>query len=77
VPVLIRMPSLGAEDEGQGTEVYECEVWVARGPGDGREHRWWWVSEQRQRPEEVLVIGLFDSSREGKEVAAGGGGGGG
>jgi len=72
VPVLIRTPSLGTEGEGQGkgVEVHECEAWVARGPGAGREHRWWWVSEQR--PEEVLVIGLFDSAREADGVAAGG-----
>lgn len=77
VPVMIRTPTLGTA--GRAAEIHECEAWLARaGTGTGEEgkegeeegHRWYWVSNQT--PEEVLVIGLFDSAREGEGLAAGG-----
>ncbi|ETN44919.1 uncharacterized protein HMPREF1541_09794 [Cyphellophora europaea CBS 101466] len=52
----IRMPYLGRE----GVEdAHDSESYVAR-YSDGQ--KWYWIEEQR--PEEVLVIGLWDSSFE-------------
>jgi hypothetical protein len=63
--IQIKTPYLGRE-ELQG-QTHDTGSYVARW-SEG--HEWFWIAEQE--PEEVLVIGLFDSSMEGVNKASGG-----
>lgn len=65
VPVIVKTPNLGVEGD-HGT--HDAESYLAR-YSEG--HKWYWVDGMR--PEEVLVIGLFDSEREKEDPIAGGG----
>ncbi|KAJ9145432.1 GA4 desaturase [Pleurostoma richardsiae] len=65
VPVNIKTPCLGLPGV---TETFECESFVGR-YSEGQE--WFWVDEQT--PDEVLVIGLFDSDVEKEGGTAAGG----
>ena len=56
-------PSMGSEEEEKGP--HTTQAWVDKGR---EEHRWCYVSEQM--PEEVLVVGLWDSDNEGGSVRA-------
>ncbi|KAH8893078.1 GA4 desaturase [Thozetella sp. PMI_491] len=56
VPVTVRTPYLGRPGV---TETHDAESYLAR-YSEG--HKWHWVAGQQ--PEEVLVIGLFDSHAE-------------
>ena len=67
VPIDMLAPSM--DSEGKVKERHAVKACVGRGK---EENRWFHVSEQK--PEEVLVIGLGDSDREGDSVGAGGGG---
>jgi hypothetical protein len=64
VPIDVRTPNLGVPGK---QDVHVSESYLARGRDS---HEWYWISGQM--PEEVLVIGLFDSEREKETVAAGG-----
>ncbi|KAI9880227.1 MAG: hypothetical protein M1823_006752, partial [Watsoniomyces obsoletus] len=65
LPVNVKTPYLGQPSlEGQ---THDTPSYLAR-YSDG--HQWYWI--QGQKPEEVLVIGLFDSSMEGVNTASGG-----
>lgn len=64
VPIDVQSPNLGFAGK---QEVHACESYLAHGRDS---HEWYWISGQM--PEEVLVIGLFDSERERETVAAGG-----
>ena len=55
IPVNVRTPNLGEGREG----THEAESYLAR-YSEG--HKWFWIEDMK--PEEVLVIGLWDSSRE-------------
>ena len=63
----IDVPALTMDEEGgvKGKHTFRACVGKAR---EG--HRWCYVSEQQ--PEEVLIVGLWDSDREGKLVGSGG-----
>ncbi|ORY60639.1 uncharacterized protein BCR38DRAFT_43683 [Pseudomassariella vexata] len=65
VPVKVKTPCLGQPGV---METRAVEAYVAR---YSKGHKWFWIDEQR--PEEVLVIGLFDShaEREGGKTAGG------
>ncbi|MCJ1321568.1 hypothetical protein MMC15_006913 [Xylographa vitiligo] len=65
VPIKVPAPTIGLDGENKG--MHTMEAYVARGSDA---HRWCYVSEQM--PEEVVVLGLWDSDREGDSVAAGG-----
>ncbi|MCJ1420935.1 hypothetical protein MMC32_007295 [Xylographa parallela] len=65
VPIDVPAPTIGADGENRGMHV--MQAYVARGSD---RHRWCYVSEQM--PDEVLVLGLWDSAREGDGSAAGG-----
>ncbi|KAK3320260.1 GA4 desaturase [Cercophora scortea] len=66
IPVNITTPCLGREDG--STETHEAEGYLA----SYREgHEWNWIEDQK--PEEVLVIGLFDSGMEREGGVASGG----
>jgi hypothetical protein len=65
VPVMVKTPYLGREDmEGQA---HDSEGYLARW-SEGQQ--WYWI--EGQEPEEVLVIGLFDSDMEGVYTGSGG-----
>ena len=55
VPCDVKTPNLGEGQEG----THESESYLAR-YSEG--HKWYWIEDMQ--PEEVLVIGLWDSSRE-------------
>ena len=64
VPTIVKTPNLGVE----GQETHDAASYLGRwSPGQ----KWYWISEQE--PEEVLVVGLFDSEREKEDPVAGGG----
>ena len=65
VPVVVKAPNLGVREDSQGT--YDTESYLARWSSG---QKWYFISQQE--PEEVVVIGLFDSEREKETVAAGG-----
>ena len=67
IPVDIKTPCLG-RDGGEGKDTHMAEGFLAR-YNEG--HEWYWI--EGQRPEEVLVIGLFDSEMEGKGFKGAGG----
>ena len=65
VEVMVKTPYLGREEmEG---ETHDAASYLARW-SEG--HEWFWI--EGQEPEEVLVIGLFDSAMEGVNKASGG-----
>ena len=65
VEVMVKTPYLGRKElEGQ---THDTASYVARW-SEG--HKWFWI--EGQEPEEVLVIGLFDSTMEGVNKASGG-----
>ena len=65
--VMIDVPEPTMELDGTVKEMHTMKGYVSR----GREgHRWHYVSEQK--PDEVLIVGLWDSDREGDSVGAGG-----
>ena len=65
VECMVKTPYLGREEmEGQ---THDSASYLARW-SEGQE--WFWIEEQE--PEEVLVIGLFDSEMEGVNKASGG-----
>ena len=61
----INVPALSMGSEGKKKEPHTTQAWVGKG---SEEHRWCYVSEQM--PEEVLVVGLWDSDNEGGSVRA-------
>ncbi|EXJ94811.1 hypothetical protein A1O1_03209 [Capronia coronata CBS 617.96] len=64
VPVVVKTPNLGVPGD---TSTHETESYLARwSPGQ----KWYFIP--KQEPEEVLVVGLFDSDRDKDTVAAGG-----
>jgi len=63
VPVIVKTPNLGIKE----TLTHDTESYLAQW-SEGQ--KWYFISNQE--PEEVLVIGLFDSDREKDTVAAGG-----
>ncbi|OCT52860.1 GA4 desaturase [Cladophialophora carrionii] len=65
VPVIVKTPNLGVSEESK--ETHDTESYLARWSSG---QKWYFISEQE--PEEVLVIGLFDSERDKETVAAGG-----
>ena len=65
VPVVVKTPNLGISPDSK--ETHDTESYLARW-SEGQ--KWYFISEQE--PEEVLVIGLFDSERDKDTVAAGG-----
>lgn len=65
VPVIVKTPNLGVP--GGDKTTHDTESYLAHW-SDGQ--KWYFIS--RQEPEEVLVIGLFDSERDSETVAAGG-----
>jgi hypothetical protein len=65
VPVMIKTPHLGISPG--HTSTFDTESYLAHW-SEGQ--KWYFVSNQE--PEEVLVIGLFDSERDKETVAAGG-----
>ncbi|KAI0475527.1 GA4 desaturase [Xylariaceae sp. FL0804] len=78
VPLAVKTPNLGlgpdsaSGEEAEAGTTHDALGYVARwAPG----HRWCWVPDQD--PEEVLVIGLFDSAHEAEEAGGGGRGAGG
>ncbi|KIW11480.1 hypothetical protein PV08_10780 [Exophiala spinifera] len=64
VPVNVKQPNLGVPGD---LSTHDTESYLAHW-SDGQ--KWYFVS--KQEPEEVLVIGLFDSDRDKETVAAGG-----
>lgn len=64
VPVMIKVPNLGVPGN---TSTHDTESYLAHW-SEGQ--KWYFISGQK--PEEVLVIGLFDSHRDKETVAAGG-----
>ncbi|KAM7192313.1 hypothetical protein V8F20_008904 [Naviculisporaceae sp. PSN 640] len=67
IPVGIKTPCLGRPG-GEQNKSHVAEGYVAR-YSEG--HRWFWIDEQK--PEEVLIIGLFDSDMEAKGWKGAGG----
>jgi hypothetical protein len=65
VPVIVKTPNLGVLEDSK--ETHDTESYLARWSSG---QKWYFISEQE--PEEVLVIGLFDSERDKETVAAGG-----
>ena len=65
VECMVKTPYLG-RDETEG-KTHDTASYIARW-SDG--HEWYWI--EGQEPEEVLVIGLFDSAMEGVNEASGG-----
>lgn len=65
VPIDVPAPTNGMD--GERKEPHVMKAYVSRGRD---EHRWCYVSEQM--PDEVLVVGLWDSGHEGDSVGAGG-----
>ncbi|KAJ9603887.1 hypothetical protein H2200_011409 [Cladophialophora chaetospira] len=65
VPVIVKSPNLGISEDSK--ETHDVESYLARWSSG---QKWYFISEQE--PEEVLVIGLFDSDRDKETVAAGG-----
>ena len=65
VPVIVKTPNLGVREDSGGT--HDAESYLARWSNG---QKWYFISEQE--PEEVMVIGLFDSNRDKETVAAGG-----
>ncbi|EXJ60339.1 hypothetical protein A1O7_04491 [Cladophialophora yegresii CBS 114405] len=65
VPVIVKTPNLGVSEDSK--ETHDTESYLARWSSG---QKWYFISEQE--PEEVLVIGLFDSQRDKETVAAGG-----
>ena len=65
VPVTVKTPTLGISQDSK--ETHDAESYLARWSSG---QKWYFISEQE--PEEVLVIGLFDSERDKETVAAGG-----
>jgi hypothetical protein len=65
VPVVVKTPNLGISPDSK--ETHDTESYLARWSSG---QKWYFISEQE--PEEVLVIGLFDSQRDKETVAAGG-----
>ncbi|KAL2047432.1 hypothetical protein ABVK25_011540 [Lepraria finkii] len=65
VQIDVPAPTIGSDGENKGMHI--MKAYVAKG---SEEHRWCYVSEQM--PDEVVVLGLWDSDREGDSVAAGG-----
>ena len=59
------MPTMGLEKGKR--EMHSMKAYAARGRGD---HRWCYVSEQK--PDEVLIVGLWDSDRGADSVGSGG-----
>lgn len=64
VPVIVKTPNLGVPGD---TSIHETESYLARWSSG---QKWYFIS--KQEPEEVMVIGLFDSERDKYTVAAGG-----
>ncbi|KAK5061187.1 hypothetical protein LTR84_007729 [Exophiala bonariae] len=64
VPVIVKTPDLGIPGE---KSTHDTESYLAHWSAG---QKWYFIS--RQEPEEVLVIGLFDSDRDAETVAAGG-----
>lgn len=64
VPVIVKTPNLGIPGD---KSTHDTESYLAHW-SEGQ--KWYFIS--RQEPEEVLVIGLFDSDRDSETVAAGG-----
>ena len=65
VPVVVKTPNLGISPDSK--ETHDTESYLARWSSG---QKWHFISEQE--PEEVMVIGLFDSQRDRETVAAGG-----
>lgn len=65
VQIDVPAPTIGSDGENKGMHIFQATV--AKG---SEKHRWCYVSEQM--PDEVLVLGLWDSDRERDSVAAGG-----
>ncbi|OQV01068.1 hypothetical protein CLAIMM_06479 [Cladophialophora immunda] len=65
VPVIVKTPNLGISPDSKDT--HDTESYLARWSSG---QKWYFISQQE--PEEVLVIGLFDSNRDKETVAAGG-----
>ena len=66
IPVDVLTPNLGIPADEKST--HNGNAYLA---SYTEGHRWWWISNQK--PEEVLVIGLFDSAREKEDPVAAGG----
>lgn len=64
VPVMIKVPNLGISGD---TSTHDSESYLAHW-SEGQ--KWYFISQQE--PDEVLVVGLFDSDRDKETVAAGG-----
>ncbi|KIV96341.1 hypothetical protein PV10_00222 [Exophiala mesophila] len=64
VPVMIKNPNLGIPGD---KSTHDSESYLAHW-SEGQ--KWYFISQQE--PEEVLVVGLFDSDRDKETVAAGG-----
>jgi hypothetical protein len=64
VPVIVKTPNLGIPGE---ISTHDTESYLAHW---SKGQKWYFISHQE--PEEVLVIGLFDSERDKETVAAGG-----
>ncbi|KAJ9638024.1 hypothetical protein H2204_004615 [Knufia peltigerae] len=64
VPVVVKTPNLGVPGD---LSTHPTESYLAHWSAG---QKWYFVS--KQEPEEVLVIGLFDSDRDRETVAAGG-----
>ena len=65
VEIDVPMPTMGLEDGKK--EMHSMKAYAARG---SKNHRWCYVSEQK--PDEVLIVGLWDSDRERDSVGSGG-----
>ncbi|MCJ1282142.1 hypothetical protein MMC26_001465 [Xylographa opegraphella] len=65
--VRIEVPAPTISGDGENKGMHIMDAYVCKGSDA---HRWCYVSEQA--PDEVLVLGLWDSDREGDSVAAGG-----
>jgi len=64
VPVIVKTPNLGIPGD---KTTHDTESYLAHW---SKGQKWYFISHQE--PEEVLVIGLFDSERDKETVAAGG-----
>ena len=67
VPVVVKTPNLGVVNGDGPGGTHDAESYLARWSSG---QKWYFISQQE--PEEVLVIGLFDSERDSETVAAGG-----